>query len=129
MFRECQHSLEAQLEQRAAAEQAFLDKYLVAGNKYQHDLNDISYSSAADVHEELRQRWASSRIPHLPQIIFRSITYQCLSCLTLHKAWKENLKHRHQLKGSPWKQDCANTAPRPSRMTRLTYQRTLKMRL
>ncbi|CAL5219657.1 g1539 [Coccomyxa viridis] len=44
------------LEQRSAAEQAFLDKYLVAGSKYQHDLNDVSYRAAADTHEQLRER-------------------------------------------------------------------------
>lgn len=56
VFRDCQTRLDAQLEQRSAAEQAFLDKYLVAGSKYQHDLNDVSYRAAADTHEQLRER-------------------------------------------------------------------------
>ena len=56
VFRDCQTRLDAQLEQHAAAEQAFLDKYLVAGNEYQHDLNDASYRAAADAHEQLRER-------------------------------------------------------------------------
>ena len=52
---DCQSKLEAHLEQRTAAEQTFLDKYLVTATQ-QHDLNDASSRAAADVHEQLRDR-------------------------------------------------------------------------